>query len=208
MLMLTEPDAELVTFTGSVCVGRYIAERTGYRKRILELGRSDPIIVLEDADPERAAHLAVQGAVNNSGQRCTAVKRALVAETVADDFADRALQYMRQLMTGDPSDPFVDVGTAINHEAAQLIARRVAGAIDVGAVRLLGSRPHGAFYPPTRLDHVRATSELVVEETFGPVPPIIRCPNDIDQILTRECDQVWTFRRNLLEPDWSCDQTD
>ncbi|WP_407185250.1 phosphonoacetaldehyde dehydrogenase [Bradyrhizobium centrosematis] len=182
--MFTDPDAELVTFTGSVCVGRYIAERAGYRKLILELGGNDPIIVLEDADPERAAQLAVQGAIKNSGQRCTAVKRALVAETIADDFADRALHYTRQLVTGDPSDPLVNVGTVISQEAAQLIARRVAGAIDEGAVRLFGSQPDGAFYPPTLLDHVRATSELVVEETFGPVLPIIRCPNDIDQIIS------------------------
>ncbi|MBB4376354.1 phosphonoacetaldehyde dehydrogenase [Bradyrhizobium sp. SBR1B] len=182
--MFTDPDAELVTFTGSVCVGRYIAERAGYRKLILELGGNDPIIVLEDADPERAAYLAVQGAIKNSGQRCTAVKRALVAETIADDFADRALHYMRQLVTGDPSDPNVDVGTVISQEAAQLIARRVAGAIDDGAVRLLGSRPDGAFFPPTLLDRVRTTSELVVEETFGPVLPIIRCPNDIDEIIS------------------------
>ncbi|MGY3346996.1 acyl-CoA reductase-like NAD-dependent aldehyde dehydrogenase [Bradyrhizobium sp. USDA 4459] len=171
--MFTDPDAELVTFTGSVCAARYIAERAGYQKLIRELGGNDPIIVLEDADPERAAYLAVQGVIKNSDQRCTAIKRALVAETIADDFADRALHYMRQLMTGDPSDPFVDVGTVISQEAARLIGRRVTGAIDDGAVRLLGGRPHGAFHQPKLQDHVRATSELVVEETFGPVLPII-----------------------------------
>ncbi|WP_253075145.1 aldehyde dehydrogenase family protein [Bradyrhizobium sp. 164] len=79
---------------------------------------------MRSADPERAAYLAVQGAIKNSSQRCTAVKRALVTETIADDFADRALHYMRQLMTGDPSDPIVDVGTVISQEAAHLIARR------------------------------------------------------------------------------------
>ncbi|WP_245323853.1 aldehyde dehydrogenase family protein [Bradyrhizobium stylosanthis] len=90
----------------------------------------------------------------------------------------------------------------ISQEAAQLIARRVAGAIDDRAVCLLGSRPLGAIYPPTLLDHVRATSELVVEETFGPVLPIIRCPNEIDQIISiAKRDQVWTFRSSLLEQD-------
>ncbi|MFB6464046.1 phosphonoacetaldehyde dehydrogenase [Bradyrhizobium tunisiense] len=182
--MFTDRDAELVTFTGSVRVGHHIAERAGYRKLILELGGNDPIIVLDDADVDRAAQLAVQGAIKNSGQRCTAVKRALVVDSVADEFAERALHHMLKLSTGDPSDPSVDLGTVISREAAQLIARRVADAIDVGAVLLLGNQPDGAFYPPTLLDHVSSTAELVVEETFGPVLPIIRCPNDIDQIIS------------------------
>lgn len=182
--MFTDPDAELVTFTGSVRVGYHIAERAGYRKLILELGGNDAIIVLEDADIDRAAHLAVQGATKNSGQRCTAVKRALVVNSVADEFAECALHHMRKLSTGDPGDPSVDLGTVISREAAQLIARRVADAVDEGATLLLGNEPDGAFYPPTLLDHVSRTSELVVEETFGPVLPIIRCPNDLDQIMS------------------------
>ncbi|MCP3460470.1 MULTISPECIES: phosphonoacetaldehyde dehydrogenase [unclassified Bradyrhizobium] len=182
--MFTDPDAELVTFTGSVRVGHHIAERAGYRKLILELGGNDPIIVLEDADVDRAAHLAVQGAIKNSGQRCTAVKRALVVDSIADEFAERALHHMRKLSTGDPSDPSVDLGTVINQEAAELIARRVTDAVDAGATLLLGNVPDGASYPPTLLDHVSPRSELVIEETFGPVLPIIRCPNDVDQIIS------------------------
>ncbi|WFU39727.1 phosphonoacetaldehyde dehydrogenase [Bradyrhizobium sp. CB82] len=182
--MFTNPSAELVTFTGSVQVGHHIAERAGYRKLILELGGNDPIIVLEDADVDRAAYLAVQGATKSSGQRCTAVKRALVVESVADEFAERALHHMLKLSIGDPSDPSVDIGTVISREAAQLIARRVADAVDAGATLLLGNQPNGASYPPTLLDHVSPTSELVMEETFGPVLPIIRCPNDVDQIIS------------------------
>jgi phosphonoacetaldehyde dehydrogenase len=182
--MFTDPDAELVTFTGSVRVGRQIAERAGYRKLVLELGGNDPFIVLEDADLGRAAQLAVQGAVKNSGQRCTAVKRVLVVDSIADEFAERALGYMSALRTGDPADPSVDVGTVISRDAAELIARRVADAVASGAVMLRGGRPDGAFHPPTLLDHVPPAAELVAEETFGPVLPIIRCPNDVDAIIS------------------------
>jgi aldehyde dehydrogenase (NAD+) len=181
--MFTDPDAELVTFTGSVRVGRHIAERAGYRKLVLELGGNDPFIVLEDADVSRAASLAVQGAVKNSGQRCTAVKRALVVDSIADEFAERALEHMAALVTGDPSDPSVDVGTVISRDAADLIARRVADAMALGAVMRLGGEPDGAFFPPTLLDHVSPAAELVAEETFGPILPIIRCPNDVDGII-------------------------
>jgi aldehyde dehydrogenase (NAD+) len=182
--MFTDPDAELVTFTGSVRVGYHIAERAGYRKLVLELGGNDAFIVLEDADVGRAAYLAVQGAMKNSGQRCTAVKRVLVVDSIADEFAEHALRHTAALATGDPSDPSVDVGTVISREAAELIARRVAAAVASGAVVRLGGQPNGAFYPPTLLDHVSPTTELVAEETFGPVLPIIRCPNDVDEIIS------------------------
>ena len=79
--MITDPHADLVTFTGSVRVGKYIAEKAGYKRIVLELGGNDPLIVMEDADLDKAAELAVAGATKNSGQRCTAVKRILVVES-------------------------------------------------------------------------------------------------------------------------------
>ena len=85
--MITNPNAELVTFTGGVSAGKYIAENAGYKRTVLELGGNDPLIVMEDADLDRAADLAVQGATKNSGQRCTAVKRILVAASIADAFS-------------------------------------------------------------------------------------------------------------------------
>ena len=87
--MITDPHAELVTFTGSVGVGKMIAERAGYRRTVLELGGNDPLIVMEDADVDQAAELAVAGATKNSGQRCTAVKRILVVDAVADAFVEK-----------------------------------------------------------------------------------------------------------------------
>ena len=89
--MITDPRADIVTFTGSVKVGKYIADKAGYKRLILELGGNDPLIVMEDAELDAAAELAVQGATKNSGQRCTAVKRVLVVEEIADKFAELVL---------------------------------------------------------------------------------------------------------------------
>src|SRR3954465_7397963 len=127
--MITDPDADLITFTGSVRVGKYIAQMAGYRRIVLELGGNDPLIVMEDADLDKAADLAVQGATKNSGQRCTAVKRILVVESVADAFVEKVLPRARKLKAGDPMDPATDVGTVIHEGAAKSFERRVVDAV-------------------------------------------------------------------------------
>jgi putative phosphonoacetaldehyde dehydrogenase len=181
--MITDPDADLITFTGSVRVGKYIAEKAGYRRIVLELGGNDPLIVMEDADLDKAAELAVQGATKNSGQRCTAVKRILVVESVAEAFSEKALEKARKLKAGDPMDPATDIGSVINERSAALFEARVDDAVGKGAKRLHGERRAGALFPPTVVDHVPYDCELVREETFGPVIPIIRCPNDIESVI-------------------------
>ena len=103
--MITDPDADLVTFTGRSSVGKYIADKAGYRRLVLELGGNDPLIVMEDADLDKAAELAVAGATKNSGQRCTAVKRILVVESVADAFPSGVLEKTKKLKCGDPIGP-------------------------------------------------------------------------------------------------------
>ncbi|MCC8950467.1 phosphonoacetaldehyde dehydrogenase [Bradyrhizobium sp. Arg62] len=181
--MITDPDADLVTFTGSVRVGKHIAAKAGYKRLVLELGGNDPLIVMEDADLDKAAELAVTGATKNSGQRCTAVKRILCVEAVADDFAALVLTKARKLKCGDPMDPTVDVGTVIHEGAAKEFERRVNAAVADGAELLHGNARDGALYPPTVVDRIPYTSELVMQETFGPVIPIIRVPNDIDSVI-------------------------
>jgi putative phosphonoacetaldehyde dehydrogenase len=181
--MITDPDADLITFTGSVRVGKYIAEKAGYRRVILELGGNDPLIVMEDADLDKAAELAVTGATKNSGQRCTAVKRILVVESVADEFSKLVVEKAKKLKAGDPMDPTVDVGTVINEKSAALFERRVEDAVAKGAKRLYGEKREGALFPPTVVDHIPYDAELVKEETFGPVIPMIRCPNDIGEVI-------------------------
>ena len=181
--MITDPDCELITFTGSVKVGKYIAEKAGYRRIVLELGGNDPLIVMEDADLGKAAELAVTGATKNSGQRCTAVKRILVVEKVAEEFSRLVLERAKQLKAGDPIDPSTDVGTVIHEGAAKQFERRVIDAVEKGAVLLHGNNRQGALYPPTVVDKVPYDCELVHQETFGPVIPIIRCPNDIAEVI-------------------------
>ena len=181
--MIADPRADIVTFTGSVKVGKYIADKAGYKRLVLELGGNDPLIVMEDADLNAAAELAVQGATKNSGQRCTAVKRILVVEAVADHFVELVLAKARKLKCGDPMDPSTDIGTVIHEGAARHFEERVNDAVAKGARLLLGNGRKGALYPATVVDHVPYRCALVYEETFGPVIPIIRCPNDIAAVI-------------------------
>lgn len=180
--MITNRHAELVTFTGGVPVGKFIAEKAGYRRTVLELGGNDPLIVMEDADLEAAAALAAAGATKNSGQRCTAVKRILVQESIAAPFAELLAEKAAKIKYGDPADPDMDIGTVITEDAARLFERRVQNAVSEGATLLYGNERRGALYSPTVLDHVPADCELVREETFGPVAPIIRF-KDIDEAI-------------------------
>ena len=179
--MVTNPNIELITFTGGVRVGKLIAAKAGYRRAALELGGNDPLIIcddLNDDDLDRAAELAVAGATRNSGQRCTAVKRILVMERVADKFAALTVAKARKIKFGDPMDPATDLGTVVHEEAARTFERRVDLAEEQGAKVLYNPGRQGAVLPPITLDHVPHTCELVFEETFGPIIPMIRVPND------------------------------
>jgi phosphonoacetaldehyde dehydrogenase len=109
--MINNEHIDLITFTGGVPVGKMIAEKAGYRRTVLELGGNAPLIVMEDADLDRAATLAVAGATKHSGQRCTAVKRILVVDSVADTFADLVVKKAKALKAGDPMNPTTDVAT-------------------------------------------------------------------------------------------------
>ncbi|MCW5651003.1 MAG: phosphonoacetaldehyde dehydrogenase [Ramlibacter sp.] len=172
--LITNEHVDLVTFTGGVAIGKYIASKAGYRRMVLELGGNDPIIVMEDADLDEASTLAVQGSYKNSGQRCTAVKRLLVHEAVADRFVEQVVEKTRAWKHGDPADPGNDMGTVIDESAAKLFESRVNEAVGQGARLLVGNQRHGALYAPTVLDHVDPAMTVAREETFGPVSPVIR----------------------------------
>jgi putative phosphonoacetaldehyde dehydrogenase len=180
--MITNPNIELITFTGGVPVGKHIANNAGYRRTVLELGGNAPLIVMEDADLDKAAELAVAGGTKNSGQRCTAVKRVLCVDSVGDEFAALVAEKAAKLRYGNPMDPDTDVGTVITERAAMLFEARVNDAVEKGATLLYGNHRQGAVYSPTVLDHVPGDCELVVEETFGPPIPIIRV-QDIDDAI-------------------------
>jgi phosphonoacetaldehyde dehydrogenase len=172
--MLTNPHVEFVTFTGGVHIGKLIAAKAGYRRIVLELGGNDPIIVMEDADLDEASTLAVQGSYRNSGQRCTAVKRMLVHEAVAERFTDLVVEKTRAWSYGDPADSSVEMGTVIDEAAARLFEARVNEAVKEGAKLLIGNHRRGALYSPTVLGNVSPETAVVRQETFGPVSPIIR----------------------------------
>ena len=172
--LLTHPDVDLVTFTGGIAVGKYIAAKAVYKRQVLELGGNDPLIVMEDADLEEAATLAAAGSYKNSGQRCTAIKRMLVQESVAERFVELLLERTRAVKYGDPMDAANDMGTVIDEAAARLFESRVNDAVARGARLLYGNERRGALYSPTVLDRVTAEMPLVRQETFGPVSPVIR----------------------------------
>jgi putative phosphonoacetaldehyde dehydrogenase len=172
--LITNENVDLVTFTGGVAVGKSIASKAGYRRIVLELGGNDPIIVMEDADLDEASTLAVQGSYKNSGQRCTAVKRILVHESVAQRFTDLLVDKTRAWKYGDPADRGVDMGTVIDETAARLFESRVNEAVAQGARLLAGNKREGALYSPTVIDQVRPEMTVVKQETFGPVSPVIR----------------------------------
>src|SRR6478752_4321842 len=165
--MLVNPDVDLVTFTGGVAVGKYIAAKAVYKRQVLELGGNDPIIVMEDADLDEAATLAASGSYKNSGQRCTAVKRMLVHERVADAFVEKLLARTRAWTYGNPADRSVDMGTVIDAAAAAAFEAKVNAAVAQGARLLHGNRREGALYSPTVVDHVMPEMDLVRTETFG-----------------------------------------
>ena len=180
--MLVNPDIDLVTFTGGVPVGKYIAAKAVYKRQVLELGGNDPIIVLEDADLDEAAALAAAGSYKNSGQRCTAVKRMLVHEKVADAFVERLVARTKAWTYGDPMDDTLEMGTVIDEAAAKDFEARVNDAVAHGAKLLAGNVRRGALYSPTVLDHVDPAMNVVRTETFGPVSPVIRF-RDVDHAI-------------------------
>jgi putative phosphonoacetaldehyde dehydrogenase len=184
--MIVNQHAELITFTGGVATGKLIASKAGYRRQVLELGGNDPLIVLDDLsddDLAKAADLAVAGATKNSGQRCTAVKRILLQERIADRFVPLVLERAEKLRFGDPMDRTTELGTVVSEKAAIQFQARVERAAEAGGEVLYNPGREGALLPPIVIDRVPHSAELVVEETFGPVIPILRVAGDDDDMI-------------------------
>ncbi len=172
--LVSSPKIDMVTFTGSTEVGRKLTTLAGIKKLTMELGGNDPLIVLEDADLDKAVKLATAGAYSNAGQACRGIKRILVVEQVADAFAAKLKAATEKIKCGNPFDPETDVGTVIDEKAAMDIEAVVNKAVQDGAKILCGHKRKGALYPPTVIDHVDPKSKMVIDETFGPLAPIIR----------------------------------
>lgn len=180
--LVTSPDVDKISFTGSVATGLSIANRAGMKKVTLELGGNDPLVVLDDANVDEAVLGVMRGAYLNAGQVCMGVKRVIVDNSIADEFAEKLVKQTSKLKIGNPLDESTDVGPLIHESAAIMVEEAVNNAIKDGAEVLCGARRDGTFYKPTVLDNVTSDMDLVVNETFGPIAPIIRV-NSVDEAI-------------------------
>ncbi|PYN92149.1 MAG: succinate-semialdehyde dehydrogenase [Candidatus Rokuibacteriota bacterium] len=185
--LIADPRIVAVTLTGSDRAGSQVAEQAGraLKKTVLELGGSDPFVVLADADVAAAARTAADARLVNSGQSCIAAKRFIVVEPVADQFIPRFVEELRSRRVGDPLARDTQVGPQARVDLRDDLHRQVEDSVRRGARRLLGGeipRGPGAFYPPTLLADVDKGMPAFDEETFGPVAAVIRARDEADAV--------------------------
>jgi acyl-CoA reductase-like NAD-dependent aldehyde dehydrogenase len=183
---LIDSDINAVTFTGSVPVGAKVAQRatSQVKKTVLELGGSDPFIVCEDADVEKASG-ATKGRFINCGQSCIASKRFIVVKNVANDFIEKFVQKTERLKVGDPLSDDTDIGPLVNASGLKKIDSQVKESVKEGAEVLTGGEQigkKGYFYKPTVLKNVNPEMSIAQEEVFGPVAPIIVADDEVEAI--------------------------
>jgi succinate-semialdehyde dehydrogenase/glutarate-semialdehyde dehydrogenase len=175
--VIAHPFVGAVTLTGSGPAGRAVAGKAGemLKKTVLELGGSDPYLVLADADLDQAAAISAKGRLVNSGQSCIAAKRFIVVDEVRQAFEERFVERMRATRMGDPVDEETEIGPLARHDLRDALHRQVEASLAKGAKCLLGGTiPNvaGAFYPPTVLTDVRRGMPAYEEELFGPVAAV------------------------------------
>jgi succinate-semialdehyde dehydrogenase / glutarate-semialdehyde dehydrogenase len=208
--VIADPRTRAVTLTGSEAAGSKVAAQAGreIKKTVLELGGSDPFIVLEDADIQKAAKTAADARLINSGQSCIAAKRFIVAEKVSGAFLETFVSEMRSRKMGDPLDRQTQVGPQARDDLRASLHHQVDDSVKRGAKLLLGGRipeGRGAFYPPTVLDGVSKGMPAFDEETFGPVAAVIRAQDEADAIrLANDSSfglgaSLWTQNRERAE---------
>lgn len=203
--LIADPRIAAVTLTGSTEVGAIVAGQAGraLKKQVLELGGSDPFIVLADADLEAAAETAVKARYINGGQSCVNAKRFIVEEAVADRFTALFCARAAALKIGDPMDREMNIGPMARENLRQTLHGQVKKSIAEGAELRLGGtlmEGPGAFYPPTVLDHVTPGMTAFVEETFGPVAAIIRA-RDVDHAIALANDSEYGLGAALWTGD-------
>ncbi len=176
--LIEDPRIAAVTLTGSDVAGAAVASASGHalKKAVLELGGSDAFIVLEDADLDAAAQMAVRARYQNTGQSCIAAKRFIVVESVADAFGEKFVNDTAQLRVGDPLDRETQVGPMARGDLREALEKQVEKSLKMGAQVLLGGKPlagKGYFVEPTIMSNVTPEMPLFREETFGPVAAVI-----------------------------------
>ncbi|MFF9773804.1 NADP-dependent succinic semialdehyde dehydrogenase [Streptomyces sp. NPDC013978] len=203
--ILRDPRVKAATLTGSEPAGRAVASVAGdeVKKTVLELGGSDPYVVMPSADVEKAAQTAVTARVQNTGQSCIAAKRFIVHADVYDAFAERFVEAMRALKVGDPLDEDTDVGPLSSERGREDLEELVDEAVESGATVLCGAeRPDGPgwFYPPTVLADITPEMRVHQEETFGPVATLYRVA-DLDEAIAIANDTPFGLSSNVWTRD-------
>lgn len=176
-----------LSLTGSEAAGASLAEAAGknLKKSVLELGGSDPFIVLDDADIDHAVEQAFDGRMKNTGQSCTAAKRMIVAEAVADEFLEKLTEKMSNLKVGDPADEATQIGPLSSEGAAKELEEQVRETVEAGAKAVLGGKRidrEGAFMEPTILTDIKPGMRAYHEELFGPVASFYRVKDEQEAI--------------------------
>lgn len=184
---LVQADINGVSVTGSISTGKRVAELASkdLKKFVLELGGSDPFVVLEDADMSQTAYMATQSRLLNTGQSCIAAKRFIVLREVADKFTKLFIENTRAEIIGNPKDPKTTVGPLVRESQRQALARQVQDAEEKGASVLLGGRAldsQGYYYEPTIISNVSHEMQVVREEVFGPAAPILIVNNEEEAV--------------------------
>ena len=200
--LVTSPDVNKISFTGSVTTGLMISQKAGMKKVTLELGGNDPMIVLNDADVDKAVQGAINGAFLNAGQVCMGVKRIIVQEDISKEFAKKLVEKAERLVMGNPLDESTTLGTLISEKAAIQVEETVNNAVQKGARILTGGNRDGAFYEATVIDNVTADMDLVVNETFGPVAPIIHV-DSVDEAISVANDTDYGLQAGVFTNDYS-----
>ena len=175
--LVSSVNVDKISFTGSVMTGLMISQRAGMKKVTLELGGNDPLIVLDDANIDAAVKGVINGAYLNAGQVCMGVKRIIVQEGIYEEFKTKLVEETSKIKMGNPMDKKTQLGTLISEKAAIHVEETVNNAVKDGAQILVGGKRDGAFYEATVIDKVTPDMDLVVNETFGPVAPLIKVKN-------------------------------
>lgn len=174
-------DVKYINFTGSTQVGKRIALQAGMKGIMLELGGKDAAIVLKDANLDKCAKDIVSGAFSYSGQRCTAIKRVLVVNEIADELISKIKNHIQNLKIGNPMDN-CDITPLIDTKSANFVEDLIEDALKKGAKLILGNKRESNIIYPTLLDNVNLNMKVAFEEPFGPVLPIIRVKDENEAV--------------------------
>jgi len=200
--LIANRHVKAISFTGSTAVGQKIAAQAGslLKTACIEAGGKDALIVLEDADMERAVNAATFGSFMHQGQICMAVERIIVQDTVADEFTEKFVANVKKLKVGSPDDKSCVLGPIINQKQLDNISSQVDEAVQQGAKVLTGGTHEGLFYQPTVLTNVDTGMRVWKDETFGPIAPIVTF-KDVDEAISIANDSEYGLSSGIITRD-------